>query len=250
MGGLARKMPLTAVTWIVGAAALAGIPPLAGFFSKDAVVSAVYLDSPFAGVTLSAASLLTAFYVARATRLAFFGDYRGNAHPHEGPWTMKLPLVALAVPAVVLGLATTPFAELLGHEAEEFSLPLLAASVAIAIVGLVVGWFALRFGAASVERLESRLGSVWRGAAVGWGVDGLVMRFVVAPAVTLSRIVYAFIDRLFIDWVVEGVAVLSAWIGRAFARLQNGDAQWYATLIAVGMLIVLVMTIWAGRLGL
>jgi len=108
----------------------------------------------------------------------------------------------------------------------------------------------MRDGAASDERLETRLGGVWRGAAAGWGVDGFVLRFIVAPTVAFARIVYAFIDRLVIDWLAEGVAVASAWVGRAFSRLQNGDAQWYATLIAVGMLIVLVMTVWAGRLGL
>ena len=97
MGGLRAKMPVTFATWTVGALALAGIPGFAGFFSKDAVLDAVLRDAPLAGWALLAASALTAFYMARSTRLAFGGrPVRPDAHPHESPASMAAPLVALA----------------------------------------------------------------------------------------------------------------------------------------------------------
>ncbi len=250
MGGLRRFMPWTALTWVIGAAALAGVPPLAGFFSKDAVVASVWVANPLAGLTLTASSALTAFYVARATRLAFFGDYRGDGHAHESPWSMRGPLLLLAIPAAGLGFVATRFAEVLGHEAETFNVPLLVASVVVALVGIAAGWLVESRGAASDEALESTLGGVWRGAARGWGVDAFVNRFVVRPSVATARVAYAFVDRLLIDGVVEGTGALAGRLGQMFAELQNGDGQWYATLIAVGVVLMLVATMWMGRAGI
>ncbi len=250
MGGLRRAMPWTAVTWIVGGAALAGIPPLAGFFSKDAVVASVWHASPLAGLTLMAASALTAFYVARATRLAFFGEWRGSGHAHESPWSMRGPLVLLALLALGLGFSATPFAEVLGHEGEVLDIPILVASVLIAVIGIAGGWAAERAGAASDEALEARLGGVWHGAAGGWGVDAVVRRFVTGPALAIARITYGFFDRLVVDGAVEGIGGLARRFGDAFSRLQSGDAQWYVTLIGVGVLLMLVASVWMGRAGL
>jgi NADH:ubiquinone oxidoreductase subunit 5 (subunit L)/multisubunit Na+/H+ antiporter MnhA subunit len=89
MGGLFSKMPVTGVTWLVGAGALAGLPPLAGFFSKDEILHDVIGAGPLWAAILFGASLMTAFYVARTTRLAFFDSYRGAGHPHEGGWSMR-----------------------------------------------------------------------------------------------------------------------------------------------------------------
>ncbi len=250
MGGLRRAMPWTAATWIVGAAALAGIPPLAGFFSKDAVVASVFHANAFAGVMLILASALTAFYVARATRLAFFGEWRGEGHAHESPWSMKGPLVLLALLAVGLGFLATPFAEMLGHEGETFDVPILVASVAVALLGIALGWSVVRTGAAGDEALEARLGGAWRGASAGWGMDAAVNRLVIRPSMTIARVTFAFVDRFIIDGMAEGSATLARRVGGVFARLQTGDAQWYATLIGVGVLIMLVATVWLGRAGL
>jgi NADH-quinone oxidoreductase subunit L len=250
MGGLRKAMPITAITWFVGVAALAGIPPLAGFFSKDAVVSAVWASSPFAGIILMAASGLTAFYVARTTRLAFFGDFRGDGRAHESPWSMLVPLLLLAVPAAGLGFANALFAEALGHEGEAFSIPMVAASVAVAVIGIVAGWMAERRGVEGDLALEKSLGAVWRGASSGWGFDALVERAVVRPSVAVARFTYAVVDRLIVDGVVEGAAGVASRVGAMLSRLQNGDAQWYTAMIGIGVLLLLVMTVWMGRVGL
>ncbi len=250
MGGLRRFMPWTALTWIVGAAALAGIPPFSGFFSKDEVVASVWHANPLAGLTLVATSALTAFYVARATRLTFFGEWRGSGHPHESPWNMRGPLVVLALLATGLGFLGSSFSQILGQEGEGFDIPILMTSIAVALLGVTAGWLVERRGAAGDEALESRLGGIWKGAASGWGVDAFVTRFVVRPSVTAARVTYAFFDRLVIDGIAEGTAAVARWVGAAFAKLQNGDGQWYATLIGVGVLLLLVATVWMGRVGL
>jgi NADH-quinone oxidoreductase subunit L len=250
MGGLRRAMPWTAVTWIVGAAALAGIPPFSGFFSKDEVVSSVWHASTLAGLTLIATSALTAFYVARATRLAFFGERRSAGHVHESPWNMRGPLVVLAVLAAGLGFLEPSFSRVLEHEGMGFEAPILAMSLIVAVGGVALGWLVERRGAIGDESLQSRLGILWRGAAKGWGFDGFVTRFVVEPATAAARITYAFVDRLVIDGAVEGTGGLTRWVGKGLAALQTGDGQWYVTLIGVGVLLLLVATVWMGRLGL
>ena len=112
MGGLRKKMPITFWTWAIGSAALAGIYPLAGFWSKDEILLAAY-EGHFTALfwILVVAATFTAFYITRATILTFFGkprDKRRYDHAHESPLSMTVPLVILAVLAVVLGFANSP----------------------------------------------------------------------------------------------------------------------------------------------
>ena len=114
MGGLMRKMPLTATTMAIGALALAGIPPLAGFWSKDEILAADFARGGWFYVLWIiglVTALLTAFYIARLWVLVFYGEprWQEDAHPHESPRVMTLPLIALAFLSVVGGLVNTPF---------------------------------------------------------------------------------------------------------------------------------------------
>ncbi|MCL5046027.1 MAG: NADH-quinone oxidoreductase subunit L, partial [Actinobacteria bacterium] len=115
MGGLRKKMPITFWTWMIGTAALAGVPFFSGFFSKDEVLLAAYFFHPkflpgWVGPAVfwggMATAFLTAFYMTRATVLTFFGhprDHHKYDHAHESPWSMALPLIILAVPAALAG---------------------------------------------------------------------------------------------------------------------------------------------------
>jgi NADH-quinone oxidoreductase subunit L len=109
MGGLRQHMPITYRTFILGSLALAGIPPLAGFFSKDEILATF----DHAGATTVmwlgiAAAFITAFYTFRMVFLTFHGSYQGHGHPHESPRVMTVPLVALAVGAVAAGWVNIP----------------------------------------------------------------------------------------------------------------------------------------------
>ena len=158
MGGLRKHMPTTFWTFIIGSAALAGIFPLSGFWSKDEILAT--LDHE--GYTLVmwvavAGAFITAFYMTRAVALTFFGDYKGHGHPHESPRIMTVPLIGLAIPSVLFGLFNIPgvdwpgiqnFTTWLGvrvaamgdHHAEGIDFFLAGVGTLAAILGLVVGW--------------------------------------------------------------------------------------------------------------
>ncbi len=238
MGGLRRFMPVTFVTWVVGSLALAGVWPLAGFFSKDEILAAAFATSPFIGITLVATAGVTAFYIARTTRLVFFGDYRGEGHPHEGPWVMTAPLIILALLVAVLGLAAAGLARLLAETPEGIDLAVALPTLAVTAAGLAAGWFAASKGAASDEKLEASLGRLWPAMRSAWGWDALVTGPIVSGLVAAIRITYAFIDRLVIDGIVEGSAIVTRKAGSGLANLQGGNLSAYAVLVVLGAFFI------------
>jgi NADH-quinone oxidoreductase subunit L len=246
MGGLRKTMPVTFVVWMLGVLSLVGLWPLAGFFSKDAILDAVWGAIPIAGVVLFASAFLTGVYSGRATRLTFFGSQRGSQQAHESPLSMLLPLAALAVPAALLGLTGGWIMTRLGERPEPLSLPVSAMAVGLGLIGLAVGW-SLERGENADEALERRLGRAWTAGASGFGWNAAITRIVVVPVTAAARILWAVVDRYLIDGAVEGSAVVARWAGQVVSRLQNGDAQWYGALIAAGVALMLVASIWLGR---
>lgn len=247
MGGLARRMPVTAVTWIIGAAALAGIPPLAGFFSKDAVLGAVLHSTPAAAYVLFLASLLTAFYSFRVTQIAFFGTNRGATEPHESPWTMTLPLVLLSAPALGLGFFGAHVTEILGlpHEGLE---PLVAGtSVMIATLGVFLALALYTTGLPLAEKLAGRFGALRQLVLDGWGIDRLLGRLVIRPVSAVADSLYSRLDRKVIDGAVEGTGKLAGLLGRVMSGMQSGETDVYASLSAVGFIVLMGLALWIGR---
>ena len=149
MGGLWRRMPLTSITFMIGAASLAGVVPLSGFFSKEEVLYAVLEHRHPALVVLAlAGSILSVLYMARVTFLVFFGTKRGDGDAHESPWLMTLPLLILAPLALALGMITfgwsdayPGFGYFLAGEGRHSAEPLiLGVSVGIVVGGLMACW--------------------------------------------------------------------------------------------------------------
>jgi NADH-quinone oxidoreductase subunit L len=159
MGGLRKYMPKTFATFMIGSVALAGIPPLAGFWSKDEIL----LGAGENGYTLflvigSIGAFMTAAYMTRCVYLTFFGEYRGHGHPHESPAPITVPLIVLAVLSIVAGFLNAPFADywftdLTNNEMtflaelphHTFDIKTAAISTVIALVGIAVG-YVLYFG--------------------------------------------------------------------------------------------------------
>jgi NADH-quinone oxidoreductase subunit L len=239
-------MPVTFAVWVVGGAALVGIPPLAGFFSKDAVLDAVWLGNPAAAVALFIAALLTGYYTVRATKLALFGEWRGQGHSHESPASMLVPLVILAIPAATLGFAASWIARTLGEHPEPLSLPLSAVAVTLGVVGGAVAWKTVR-SETEEPRLGGTAGSVWSLLGRGFGYDAAVMRFVVQPTVAACRGLWAIVDRFVIDGIVEGSAVATRALSNVISRAQTGDGQRYATFMAIAVVVLLSALILVGR---
>ena len=158
MGGLRKFMPTTYWTFVAGSLALAGIVPLAGFWSKDEILATLGSEGYTAVMWIAiAGAFVTAFYMARAVALTFHGTYKGEAKPHESPRIMTGPLVALAIPSIFIGVVNIPgvslpgignFTEWLGvrvvamgdHHAEGINYALAAAGLTAAVLGIVVGW--------------------------------------------------------------------------------------------------------------
>jgi NADH-quinone oxidoreductase subunit L len=158
MGGLRKYMPTTYWTFVVGSLALAGIFPLAGFWSKDEILATLQFEGYVAFMWIAiAGAFVTAFYMTRAVALTFHGTYKGHGEPHEAPRVMTGPLVGLAIPSILFGLLNIPgvswpgignFTEWLGvrvvamgdHHAEAIDFALAGFGLGAALLGVALGW--------------------------------------------------------------------------------------------------------------
>jgi len=249
MGGLRSKMPWTFRTFVVGTVAIAGIPGLAGFFSKDLILSLVW-SSPNYGKLLWAVGLVTAamtsFYMFRLLILTFFGQARYTHsdvhHVHESPASMLIPLGVLAVGSIAGGYLNIP--EFLGFKAVEeagnsVEHMLMAASIAAALSGLIAAWFLYvarpeipRRIAASVEALYSILMHKYY-------IDEVYDAVIVRPVFRTAReFLWKFIDTIIIDGTVNGIGLLVRSSANGLRHMQTGYVRTYAAWILAGGVLV------------
>ncbi len=259
-GGLAKVMPITAATMVLGWLAIAGVPPFSGFWSKDEILLGAYQDNPTMWALLLVAAILTAFYMSRAIFLTFFGARRWDAEidgkapdhpvqPHESPITMWLPLVALAGLGVVGGVLNLPFTgstkrlehwlepSLFGNEqliTETTATKWVLAIVAIVAgaVGIVVAFVVYVKKRVDASTIEQPI------LAEGWGYDLAVSDFMGGPGRKGFEGVTWF-DRRIIDGAVNGAAGLVRSGGSLLGRLQTGFVRSSAAGIGLGAVALL-----------
>ena len=251
-GALRAAMPVTAATFIVGWLAIAGVPPFAGFWSKDEILAYAFDASPALWAVGIVTAALTAFYMSRLVFMTFYGEARhgDDAHPHESPPVMTGPLVVLAAAAVVAGGLNLPFTKdlhflgswlepsLFGNEAHlslgggaQWLLALLSmAGAAVGIAGAVAVYLRHRLPASVVERPA---------AARAFYLDEAVTRFVGGPGRRAFELVAAF-DARVVDGAVDGVGRSLRAAGTALRRVQSGFVRSYALLTAAGAIALLV----------
>lgn len=247
MGGLFKTMPVTGVTWLVGVLALSGWWPFAGFFSKDEVITEVMHASPVAGWVLLVASLLTALYSFRATKLAFLGGFRGEGHSHESPWTMTAPLVVLAMLAASLGFTKGAFTQLMGHEVPTIDLTVVALALMAATVGTLAAFLVYQRANERVEWARERFPRAISVLVSGYRIDAIVDRAIVRPAGAIARWLAGFVDRRVVDGAAEGVGRGGMWLGKVAASLQTGETDIYVSLMGVGVVVLMGIALWMGR---
>jgi NADH-quinone oxidoreductase subunit L len=255
MGGLFGRMPVTAVTFLVGALALAGVPPLAGFFAKDQILEiASHTGRVWVYVLGTLGSVLSAAYIGRLAFLTFFGRPRSEEaeHAHESPPVMTWPLVALAAGAIVVGaLNLTPEGRLAaflepvaGHvPAGEAGLSAVAISVigtVIALAVLALMWLTYGSGRVDWLALRGRLGSLQRLFANGWYVDKAYSTLVVAPGRAAAAFAADVVDTRVIDGVVNGLGGGTRKLASVSRRLQTGLVRNYALAFLAGGVVLLV----------
>ncbi len=241
MGRLFYALPQTGTVFLVGTLALSGIWPLSGFFSKEAVLAAVWnahLGVPFAMLALTA--LLTAAYMFRVVFLAFFGDREPGGHPHDPPAVMAVPLWILAILTVAIGVRGALTGE--GGDSAPRWLTALSLALAAAGIGLALATYELRL--VSPAALARALGPLDFVARRRYGLDAVAAAVYRGLLLGLSRLI-GWVDRYLVDGVVN---VLSAWTLRAgdwLRRIQTGRAQDYVYGVAVGFLLLLIASqIW------
>ena len=269
-GALRKWMPVTSATFIIGWLAIAGVPPFAGFWSKDDILLAAYDKSIVLWAVGLVTALLTAYYMSRQVFLVFWGEERwrhaaeaASAHdghgdhadhgghgaePHESPWLMAGPLVVLAGLAVVAGLINLPFGS--GGLLERWLEPVFGEAlhhvdaggglkVTLALVAVAAGAIGIGFAYATfmkAKRLDAYEPGILKRA---WGVDAAYATLIVAPGQALSMFAAYVVDARIIDGAVNGLGSLVRSSGGVLRKVQTGYVRNYALGVAFGATVLL-----------
>jgi NADH-quinone oxidoreductase subunit L len=256
MGGLAKKIPITFITFAIATAAIAGLPPLAGFFSKDEILWFAFASeqggAPWLFFLAAATALMTAFYMFRLLWLTFFGtprmDEKTAHHIHESPWSMTGVLIVLAVLSAVGGFFSIPhFLEgtlplpAIRPELHHYEKPLIVLSVVIALVGLAgAAYFYARNGARAA-RARTHVEPLHRLLTGKYYIDELYEAFIGRPIHWISdRIFLRLGDRLLLDGTLNGMAGTARGAAGLLSRVQTGNLHFYAFLVLAGLAAVLL----------
>jgi NADH-quinone oxidoreductase subunit L len=251
MGGLARRIPITFATFAVATAAIAGIPPLAGFFSKDEILWFAYASpaggAPWLWAVASATALMTSFYMFRLLWLTFFGrsrmDHEVEHHVHESPWSMTGVLIVLAALSTVGGfvpvvhylepmLALPRIPEALHHSEPV----LIGIAVAIGFAGLALAAWLYGGDASRAARLRERFAGLHRVLTNKYFVDELYEATLGRPLQWLSeRVFLQFGDRVVIDGTLHTLAASARRAAAGFGALQAGSLHRYALYVVLGL---------------
>ena len=277
MGGLRTFMPLTAATFMVGWLAIAGVPPFAGFWSKDDILLFAWGSGAAGGKALwgigLVTALLTGYYMSRQVFMVFFGEARwrtepapqpasvgaaaneldlepdehAHGEPHESPWIMTAPLVVLAMLSIAGGVINLPFSERVDF-LEDFLHPVLGVNEAeiavstgakVALAAVAIGAGLVGIALAAVVYLRHRVRAIEPEVlAHAWYYDEEVTAFMGGPG-RRSFDAIAWFDAHIIDGAVNGVATLVRGVGGRLRPLQSGFVRSYALGVTIGVVVVL-----------
>jgi NADH-quinone oxidoreductase subunit L len=269
MGGLSKKIKYTYWTMLIATLAIAGIPPLAGFFSKDSILLSAFQiqgGHPLYAIGLLTA-LLTSFYMFRLIFLTFHGEQRydeHHVHVHESPWRMLGPLVILAVLSVIGGWLAAPalwggtdyftsfltpvfgLPEAAGavNEAAAHQLEIILAVVAVvsALIGLAVAYWMYLRQPAKPDQIAKSMQPVYKTLLNKYYVDELYNAVIVAPLMWIStNVLWKIVDVAGIDGAVNGIARGATDIGDVARHAQSGNTRSYAVWVVIGALVVIAV---------
>ena len=269
MGGLKAALPKTYWTFLIATLAIAGIPPLSGFFSKDEILGHLFEHSTLMWVLAVAGSMMTAFYMFRLLYLTFFRSFRGTDeqqhHQHESPPVMTIPLIILAILAAAGGLLNIP--SLFGGNSglEQFLSPVFAdadtimkqippgthfteyilMAVTLVCVLAMIFWAYRRFVRQQSGLLPdgTRPSFIVKLVSGKYYIDELYNIVFVKPLLCLSRFLHDIIELRFIDRIVNGLGSLVVWTGNTVRYVQTGNVGFYMFIMILGIILILFFNI-------
>lgn len=269
MGALRKVMPVTAFTFIIGWLAIAGVPPFAGFWSKDEILLYVYANNRGLYVVGLITALLTAFYMTRQVIMVFYGKAKWNDHsaehgshgdmtPHESSWVMLTPLVILSGLSIVGGAMQLPFGknfnflerwlapvveESEAHIGETWAYQnkylLLVVAIVVAVVGIAASIAV--YAKSWIKPIEPKV------LEQAWYYDNAASRLIAGPGARTFNLI-TWIDANIVDGVVNGVGKLIRNIATSLRRAQSGFVRAYALLISLGAVVILAWFFLRGAL--
>ncbi len=247
MHGLHKFMPITSIAFLIGCLAIAGIPPFAGFFSKDEILVACYERGLGWGLWMSMVAGMTAFYMFRIYYLIFFWkkhEVHTEHEPSDQPWTMTLPLIILATISCVAGFL--PFGKLVTYNGEALETHMnwvvAGSSVGIALVGIALAtWLYLKENP-KPERMKNAMSGLWTAAYRRFYMDELYQ--FITHKIIFQGICkpIAWFDRIFIDGFFNKLADWTGNASFAIRRVQGGNTQSYAFVYLLGALLLAAIT--------
>jgi NADH-quinone oxidoreductase subunit L len=248
MGGLKKYAPKTMLVLACASVAIAGVPPFAGFWSKDAILTAAYAHAPWMYWVGVITAGMTAFYVWRAFWMTFWGDYKGHGHPHESPWIMLGPLMVLAalslaggwlfdVPKILSSMpGLTPEIEVSGEAM------LMGISIAAGLIGIALSYYMYVVNTELPGKITAALGGVYTLIYNKYFVDEAYDAALVTPLVEGSTtVLWHGVDQGVIDGIVNNVGYQSKGVGDILRRIQSGNIRSYATWVVLGSVILLIV---------
>ena len=255
-GALRKVMPITFATFGLGYLAIIGIPPFAGFYSKDKIIETAFNAGGSKGIILGCVTLLgaaiTAFYMTRVMLMTFFGTKRWDsaAHPHESPWLMTLPMILLSVGSVTTGYIfysgdrlknfLAPVVDSHHHEHETHLLePIVVTGLAMSAVAIGVSFAVAKYGRKAIPVSAPTDVTVWtKVARRDLLQDDFNEAVFMRPGQSLTRVL-AFLDKRVVDGAVSGVGAMTLRLAGDLRKTQTGYVRSYALLILLGTVAIL-----------
>ncbi len=263
MGGLKSHLPITHITFLIGTIAISGIPPLAGFFSKDQIIAVAFEENMIMFVLASVVSALTAFYMFRLYFLTFRGSFRGTHeqehHLHESPKVMTIPLIVLAVLSIFGGFMGFPHAvghamhvphwldhflentvemEVLDMSVGTESILMILATV-IALISMYIAYTKyMKNGELALEDDEIT-SSTHQTLASKYYIDELYEKIIRRPVDAIAQFARNVVEPKIIDELVKQVSLIPSGLGSVAKAAQNGKLVMYVLAMIAGLIILL-----------
>lgn len=246
MGGLRKKMPVTFAAMTIGVLAISGIPPFAGFFSKDEILAAAAQVSPVLYILATITAFMTAFYMARLLFVAFMGqpaNQEAYDHAHEVGWFMRVPLIVLSVLSVVSGIWAhmAGFGDWVRFGApahEGMNLMIAGTSTLLAVIALVLAWKVYVAKSWDADALAQKWGVLYQLSFHKFYIDEIYAALIKVFVDGIAKVLY-WIDVHIVDGIVNALGGLVRAVSEMLSPAENGQVQSYAGVYLFGVIVLL-----------